>query len=87
MSWSWTCKGPLVSFSKLRVRRVLEYLEKDAKFLEEQGVMDYSLLLVGHTSTADLPCKSQPLILRRLGRRACKKGGRQCLPWAATTCE
>ena len=28
--------------------RVLEYLEKDAKFLEEQGVMDYSLLLVGH---------------------------------------
>ena len=32
--------------------RVLEYLEKDAKFLEEQGVMDYSLLLVGHTSTA-----------------------------------
>ena len=48
MSWSWTCEGPSVSFSKLRVRRVLEYLEKDAKFLEEQGVMDYSLLLVGH---------------------------------------
>ena len=33
---------------KPRVHRVLEYLEKDAKFLEEQGVMDYSLLLVGH---------------------------------------
>ena len=57
----------------------MEYLEKDAKFLEEQGVMDYSLLLVGHTSTADPPRKSQPFIFATvcLRRRACKKGGRQ----------
>ena len=58
--------------------RVLEYLEKDAKFLEEQGVMDYSLLLVGHTSTAHPPQVSAIHFCDGLpAPRACKRGGRQ----------
>ena len=79
MSLPLDLADPQSHSQKPRVHRVLEYLEKDAKFLEEQGVMDYSLLLVGHTSTADPPRKSQPFIFGTvcLRRRACKKGGRQ----------
>ena len=79
---SWSCTACLLAapchLIRTRVHRVLEYLEKDAKFLEEQGVMDYSLLLVGHTSTAHPPQVSAIHFCDGLpAPRACKRGGRQ----------